>query len=86
MSRALRLLRLALRRPLGRWLFLLLLPLLAWSVWEVLGRLRVALWPEAIVPFHTSLILSAPLLAGVSAWVAARERQQGTEELFRTTP
>lgn len=85
MSENVSLLGIEARRSLALWL----LPIFAASTGFVaLGELPAGiwLWPHTSVAMQNTLVLVGPFAAGLSAWVAARNRRQSIEELLITTP
>jgi hypothetical protein len=60
----------------------------AMTVWIIHGGLPVGvwLWPKTSVEIRFSLVLLGPLIGGLAAWVAVRNRRGGIDELLATTP
>ncbi len=79
------LLRLEARRSAG----LLLFPFVVLAVWFLSdqGRARgIWLWPDVSLSIESTVVLVAPLAAGIAAWTASRNRRLRMEELLATTP
>lgn len=84
MKSGLAILRIETRRNIG----LLVLPVVvAIMVVVVLGELQYRnwFWPNVSLALRYTLILVGPLLAGLAAWTAGRDRRRGMEELLATT-
>lgn len=77
--------RIELRRSLALWLLPLFVVVTGYAA---IGELPegVWLWPHTSVSVQAALVLVGPLAAGLSAWVAARNRRQNIEELLVTAP
>lgn len=85
MSAARSLLRLELKRSVG----LLLLPLLLLAAWYSASTdlpSGLYLWLDTSFAIRDSGILLGPLVGGVSAWMASRNRRCGMEEMLIITP
>ncbi|HEV7215005.1 MAG TPA: hypothetical protein VGP33_07745, partial [Chloroflexota bacterium] len=81
-----RLLRLELRRSLAVWL---VLPLVAIGYGLVpAGNLPATAmsWANMSGSVPYALIVAGPLLAGLAAWAAGRERRRGLDDLLASTP
>lgn len=83
-SKKVSLLGLEARRSLTLWFFPIFAVLTGYAV---LGELPtgVWLWPHTSVALQNSLVLVGPFAAGLSVWVAARNRRQSIDELLITT-
>jgi hypothetical protein len=79
------LLSIEMRRSLSLWLLPFFAIVMCYVTFRELPK-GVWLWPHTSVAIQTSLILTGPLAAGLSAWVAARNRRRDIEELLITTP
>lgn len=73
------------RRSLALWLVPFFAALMSYTAIGELPR-GVWLWPHTSVAIQDSLVLVGPFAAGLSAWVAARNRRRNIEELLITTP
>jgi hypothetical protein len=85
MTANLRLFQLEFRRSVG----LLLFPIMvvaAWFAGRNTNSAGVTLWHDASVQIGAAVMLVAPLIAGVAAWMASRDRRHRIEELLATTP
>lgn len=85
MSAARSLLRLELKRSVGLLLFPLLL-LAAWYGASTDLPSGLYLWLDTSFAIRDSVILLGPLVGGVSAWMASRNRRRGMEEMLIITP
>lgn len=73
------------RRSLALWLLPFFAALTGYTAIGELPR-GVWLWPHTSVAIQGALVLVGPLAAGLSAWVAARNRRRNIDELLTTTP
>lgn len=85
MSGVARLLWIEVRRNQGLWLFPLVAALTVWTTINILPS-GPWLWPQISVFMRQALLLVLPLVAGLSAWNAGRNRRRGMEELLAATP
>lgn len=72
------------RRSVCLWLFPVLVAVLGWAVYDGLPA-GIWLWSDTVVSLQASIVLYGPLVGGLSAWVAGRERRRGMESLLLTT-
>lgn len=79
------LLRIEARRNLGLWFFPFIAVLIGYTATETLPE-GVWLWPHTSVAIQATLVVVGPIAAGLSAWVAGRNRRRNIEELLATTP
>ncbi|MFL5758811.1 MAG: hypothetical protein ACJ789_03685 [Thermomicrobiales bacterium] len=85
MTANLHLFQLEFRRSVGLWLFPLML-FTAWFAGRQTDPAGVTLWLDASAQIGAGITLVAPLIAGVAAWMASRDRRRRIEELLATTP
>jgi hypothetical protein len=85
MTANLYLFQLEFRRSVGLLLFPLML-VAAWFAGQNTDSAGVTLWSDASAQIGAGVILVAPLIAGVAAWMASRDRRRRIEELLATTP
>lgn len=72
------------RRSLVLWLLPFFVLIASYAAIVELPR-GVWLWPHTSVAIQAALVLAGPVAAGLSAWVAARNRRRNIEELLSTT-
>lgn len=80
-----RLVRIELRRSLGWWILPLMAVLAGFLVWNDL-KTPLMLWPESVLMVRNLALFAGPILGGIAAFVAGRDRRQGVEELAATAP
>jgi hypothetical protein len=85
MTANLHLFQLEFRRSVGLLLFPLML-VAAWFAGRSTDSAGAALWNYTSAQIGSAVILVAPLIAGVAAWMASRDRRRRIEELLATTP
>ncbi len=85
MSAVFKIMRTEARRSPGLLLFPFLATLVGYFTVETLPQ-GIWLWPQTSVAIRETLLVVGPLAAGLSAWVASRNRRQAVGELLATTP
>jgi hypothetical protein len=85
MTANLHLFQIEVRRNAGLWLLPILVGL-GWFVGRDRNALGMVLWLEASASIGIVSALLGPLIAGVAAWIAGRDRRRRIEELLATTP
>lgn len=78
-------LRIELHRSAGLLAFPLLLAV-AFAVGEAYAPIGLSVWLDTSVAIRSSVLLIGPLIGGLSAWVAIRNRRRGIQEMLSITP
>lgn len=86
MTTTLRLFTIEARRSIALWFFPLMALAAAWYANDRLTPVGVALWRQSSAQIGETLIILAPLMSGVAAWAAGRDRRRGIDDLLETTP
>lgn len=86
MTAHLRMIRIEFRRSLGLWLLLPMIGLACYVAWfRTTESQTLVLWPEVSVGIKNSTVFLGPLLGGLAAWMAGRNKRRGIEELLQAT-
>src|ERR671925_514196 len=85
MHPCLSLLRIEFRRSIGLLFFPVLVAVGSWWAWQHLP-VEVALWNASANAARQTVFFLGPLMAGISTWMAGRNRWRQTDELLATTP
>ncbi len=86
MTGTLRLFTIEARRSVAIWIFPLMVLAACWYATDRLAPLGIALWRHSSAQIGETLIILAPLMGGVAAWVAGRDYRRGMGDLLATTP
>ncbi len=85
MSGLLGLVRIETRRSIGLWTCI---PLIVIAVWlaSVFLPVRIWLWPDSSQAIRATITIVGPLAAGITAWMAGRDRRRKIGDLLTTMP
>lgn len=85
MIAALRLFCIEARRSPAVW-FVPVVVAITWYYGQRSHAAEVTLWSKASAQLGESLVVLGPLVGGLAAWIAGRDRRRGTEDLLATAP
>ena len=86
MTATMRLFTIEARRSVALWFFPVMALVAVWYANSRLTPVGVALWRHSSAQIGETLIVLAPLMGGVAAWAAGRDRRRGISDLLATTP
>ncbi|MEX1157940.1 MAG: hypothetical protein WEC79_03295 [Thermomicrobiales bacterium] len=86
MTATMRLFTIEARRSVALWFFPLMALVACWYADSRMSPIGVSLWRHNSAQIGETLILLAPLMGGVAAWAAGRDRRRGVSDLLATTP
>ncbi|MEX2314440.1 MAG: hypothetical protein WD628_01900, partial [Thermomicrobiales bacterium] len=86
MTATLRLFTIEARRSVALWFFPLMALVACWYANSRLTPIGVSLWRHNSTQIGETLLVLAPLMGGVAAWAAGRDRRRGIGDLLATTP